>query len=46
LWAGPTPACGLWLAACGSWCVLAGGTLPYFLFKLEGWWNTTSPQDF
>ena len=34
LWAGPTPACGLWLAACGSWCVLAGGTHPIFLFLL------------
>ena len=28
---------------CGLWCVLVGGTHPYFLFLLEGWWNTTSP---
>jgi tRNA A37 N6-isopentenylltransferase MiaA len=30
-------------SACGLWCVLVGGTHPYFLFLLEGWWNTTSP---
>ena len=37
--------CGLWpvASACGLWCVLVGGTHPYFLFLLEGWWNTTSP---
>jgi len=40
-----TCACDLWPAAsaCGLWCVLVGGTHPYFLFMLEGWWNTTSP---
>ena len=41
-------ACCLWPVdfACGLWCVLVGGTHPYFLFMLEGWWNTTSPEDF
>ena len=40
-----TWACGLLPVdyTCGLWCVLVGGTHPYFLFLLEGWWNTTSP---
>ena len=40
-----TWACGLLPVdyTCGLWCVLVGGTHPYFLFMLEGWWNTTSP---
>ena len=33
----------LGLSACGLWCVLVGGTHPYFLFLLEGWRNTSSP---
>ena len=37
---------GLWLVACGLWCVLVGGTHPYFLFPLEGWRNTSSPLSF
>ena len=50
LWAGPTLFYFLFhvkhepvASACGLWCVLVGGTHPYFLFLLEGWWNTTSP---
>ena len=37
---------GLWPVACGLWCVLVGGTHPYFLFPLEGWRNTSSPLSF
>ena len=47
MWAGPTLIFFFHvkhgLVACGLWCVLVGGTHPYFLFLLEGWWNTTSP---
>jgi hypothetical protein len=50
MWAGPTLIFFFHVehgpVACGLWCVLVGGTHPFFLFPLEGWGNTPNPLSF
>ena len=50
MWAGPTLIFFFHVehgpVACGLWCVLVGGTHPFFPFPLEGWGNTPNPLSF